>query len=303
MINRKVDYGKSFVCAGGAEKCDRKCSVSIININGKKYPFGGACNKYYNLQEEHHSDIKDNNLINLRQELVFDKYIYPAELPRDAKSVGIPKSFLTNTLFPLYYNYFTQLGFRVVLGDNVKQVGIEKKESSFCFPVELAHGFFQDLIDRKVDYIFLPHVLEVYNQDSKFFDRTCVLLQSETYYLKTTFKEDLGDIKILSPVISFADGYENAKEKFIELALQLGKDKPLASASYDYATEIQKEMLTEFKFIGRKAIEDLEDDPDQVCYCTFWKIVQFIFEGSKSWNSSEVRISQYDDHSTRLSAK
>jgi hypothetical protein len=23
LINRKVDYGKSFVCAGGAEKCDR----------------------------------------------------------------------------------------------------------------------------------------------------------------------------------------------------------------------------------------------------------------------------------------
>ncbi len=269
LINRKVDYGKSFVCAGGAEKCDRKCSVSIIHINGKKYPFGGACNKYYNLQEEHHADIKDNNLINLRQELVFDKYIYPADLPRDAKTIGIPKSFLTNTLFPLYYNYFTQLGFRVVLGDNVKQVGVEKKESAFCFPVELAHGFFQDLIDRKVDYVFLPHVLEVYNRDSKFFDRTCVLLQSETYYLKTTFKEDLGDIKILSPIISFADGYENAKDKFVELALQLGKDKPFASASYDYATEIQKEMLTEFKLIGRKVIEDLENDPDKFAIVLF----------------------------------
>ena len=148
-------------------------------------------------------------------------------------------------------------------------MGIEKKESAFCFPVELAHGFFQDLIDRKVDYIFLPHVLEVYNRDSKFFDRTCVLLQSETYYLKTTFKEDLGDIKLLSPVISFANGYENAKTKFIELAKELGKDKALASAAYDYASEIQKEMLNEFKLIGRKVIEELENDPDKYAIVLF----------------------------------
>ena len=269
LINRKVEYGKSFVCAGGAEKCDRKCSVSIIQINGKKYPFGGACNKYYNLQEEHNADIKENNLINLRQELVFDKYLYPADLPREAKTIGIPKSFLTNTLFPLYFNFFIQLGFKIVLGDNVKQLGIEKKESAFCFPVELAHGFFQDLIDRKVDYIFLPHVLEVYNRDNKFFDRTCVLLQSEPYYLKTTFKEDIGEIKILSPVISFANGFENAKDKFIKLAKELRKDKALASSAYDYATEIQKEMLNEFKLIGRKVIEELENDPDKFAIVLF----------------------------------
>ena len=269
LINRKVEYGKSFVCAGGAEKCDRKCSVSIIQINGKKYPFGGACNKYYNLHEEHNADIKENNLINLRQELVFDKYLYPADLPREAKTIGIPKSFLTNTLFPLYFNFFIQLGFKIVLGDNVKQLGIEKKESAFCFPVELAHGFFQDLIDRKVDYIFLPHVLEVYNRDNKFFDRTCVLLQSEPYYLKTTFKEDIGEIKILSPVISFANGFENAKDKFIKLAKELRKDKALASSAYDYATEIQKEMLNEFKLIGRKVIEELENDPDKFAIVLF----------------------------------
>ena len=35
LINRKVEYGKSFICAGGAEKCDRKCSIAIIEIENK----------------------------------------------------------------------------------------------------------------------------------------------------------------------------------------------------------------------------------------------------------------------------
>lgn len=269
LINRKVEYGKSFICAGGAEKCDRKCSVSIIHIKDKKYPFGGACNKYYNLQPEQNTDIKDKNLVNLRQELVYDKYIFPIELHRNAKTIGISKSFLTNTFYPLYYNFFTQLGFKVVLGDNVKQVGVEKKESSFCFPVELAHGFFQDLIDRKVDYIFLPHILEVYNRESNFFDRTCVLLQSETYYLKSTFKDDLGNIKILSPVISFANGIENAKEKFLEIAKHLGQDKAVASSAFDYAVDIQNEMMNEFKLIGKKVLQELETDSDKFAIVLF----------------------------------
>ena len=47
LIERKVDYGKSFICVGQPEGCDRKCSVSLIVLDGKKIPFGGACNKYY----------------------------------------------------------------------------------------------------------------------------------------------------------------------------------------------------------------------------------------------------------------
>jgi hypothetical protein len=45
LINREFKYGKSFICAGGKEKCDRKCSVAIIEVEGRKKPFGVACRK------------------------------------------------------------------------------------------------------------------------------------------------------------------------------------------------------------------------------------------------------------------
>lgn len=269
LIERTVTYGKTFICAGGSEKCDRKCSINIIHINGKKYPFGGSCDKYYNLKGDIARDIKDTNLVHLRQELVFNKYIKPMELPREAETIGIPKSFLTNTYFPLYYNFLTQLGFRVILGDNVKQTGVEKKEAPFCFPVELAHGFFQDLIDREAKYIFLPHVLEVHNPNSESFDRACILVQSEPYYLKATFKAEINDIKVLTPVFSFANGYEGAKDKFISFAKELDKDKTLASAAFDYAVQLQKEMLAEFKTIGRKVLSELECDPGRYAMALF----------------------------------
>ncbi len=47
----RCEYSKSFICNGGDEKCDRRCEIAVIEIDGHKYPFGGACNRYYNLRQ------------------------------------------------------------------------------------------------------------------------------------------------------------------------------------------------------------------------------------------------------------
>ncbi|RJP73596.1 MAG: activase [Ignavibacteriales bacterium] len=269
LINRKVEYEKSFVCAGGAEKCDRKCGISVIKIEGKKYPFGGACNKYYNLQLDIKTSSNEYDLVKLRQHLVFEKYIQPLPVDIDVPVIGISKSFLTNTLYPLYYNFFTQLGFKVIVGDEAKHEGIDKKESSFCYPVELAHGFFQDLIGRKPDYIFLPHITEVSGQDKDKRSKTCVLLQSESYYLKTTFKDELNGIKILSPLLNFSDGYNSAKNSFVKLAGELRITKAAASAAFDFAIGKLNEMFDEFKSIGKEFLSQLEKDKSKFAVVLF----------------------------------
>ena len=263
LISRKVEYDKNFICAGGAEKCDRKCSISLITVNNKKYPFGGACNKYYNLQLTNHEKINGNNLVQLRQELVFEKYIHPVEIPEGAHSIGIPKSFLTNTYYPLYYNFFRQLGFNIILGDVPLKKGIDRKQAAFCYPAELAHGFIQDLIDRKPDYIFMPHIVEINNDASDFRDKTCVLLQAESYYLKASFKNELENMKILSPVLDFSGGFTSAREKMVKMASELGISGPDAYASFDFALNELKEMQNEFKSIGKRELELLEKDKDK----------------------------------------
>ena len=269
LINRKVNYDKSFICAGGNENCDRKCSVSIINIDGKRFPFGGACNKYYNIEVENVKNIKEKNLVALRQQLVFEKYLHQFNPDENAKTIGIPKSFLVNSYFPLYYNFFSGLGFNVIIGDEPKPSGIDKKESAFCFPVELAHGFFRDLIDKKVDYIFLPHILEVFNGTDNFYDRTCVLLQAEVYYLKTAFKEELNGIEILAPVLNFAEGFEQSRNSFVNIATGLGKEKIEAYASFDFAVNELNNMFAEFKVKGKIAIDELEKTPEQFAVVLF----------------------------------
>ena len=105
----------------------------------------------------------------------------------------------------------------MVLGDVPEEEGIDQKQAAFCYPVELAHGFMQDLINKKPDYIFLPHILEIHNDNSEFRDKTCVLLQGENFYLRTAFKKNLNGIKILSPILNFSEGFESARNSFVKM--------------------------------------------------------------------------------------
>lgn len=266
LISREFKYGKSFICAGGKEKCDRKCSVAVIEVEGKKYPFGGACSKYYN--EVHHitSSKGVNDYVSIRQELVFKKY---ADLPpAEGKSIGISKSFLTNTLYPLYYNFFTKLGFSVVLSDVIDPDGADKIRSSFCYPVEIAHGLFENLIKKNVDYIFMPHVTQLDHEDDHKYKRLCVFVQSEVYYLKTTFGEE-NIPELISPIIDFTAPEKDVLKSFIGIAKKIGKSQQDAKGAFEYASGRLNAMLDEFKELGRQALAELEADKNKFAMVLF----------------------------------
>ena len=163
LARREVVYGRSFICRGGKERCDRKCPIAMIEVEGKKYPFGGACNRYYNIRQELRCDTEGLDLVRVRQELVFTTCGAPPPAERDSRPargrVGLNRSFLVNTYYPLYANFFGALGFEVVLPGRPDPRGIDQCGAAFCYPVELAHGFFASLLDsgNALDYLFLPH--------------------------------------------------------------------------------------------------------------------------------------------------
>ena len=266
LINREFKPGRDFVCFGGGEDCDRQCKISLIEVEGKKYPFGGACNKYYNQRLNLTAETEANDYVKIRQDLVFKKY---ASLPAGSgQTMGIARSFLTNTFFPFYYNFFTKLGLRVVVSEKVEAEGVDKIRSSFCYPVEIAHGLFQDLINQQPDYIFLPHITQTGNEKESGYKRTCVFVQGEPYYIKVAFSEDKLP-KIIAPIIDFSQSKEKLVRVFIALAKELGKNSAEAREAYNLADKKQGEMLMEFKELGRQAIAKLEADKNKFAVVLF----------------------------------
>ena len=270
MIERDALRVGNLLCSGGAEKCDRKCDINKFKIDGKTYLFGGACNKYYNTRFKQDVDVGAYDLVDVRQKLLFDTFGTIDSIPDTGedtpqKTVGILRSFLTHSLFPLYSRFFHKLDFKVILSDGIDAEGISRAEAAFCLPAEISHGSFFNLLKKKLDYIFLPHVMQLPVPHVPTYSRTCVFVQGEPYYLPVTFRGEieLGATRILSPVLVMDKGYEFAEGAFIEMGTALGVAAPKAKRAFMYACEKQKAFERELREEGRKFFRYLDAHPEK----------------------------------------
>ncbi|HEY3374096.1 MAG TPA: acyl-CoA dehydratase activase-related protein [Candidatus Aquicultor sp.] len=77
--------------------------------------------------------------------------------------MGIPRTLLYYSYFPLWRRFFTELGATVVTSSTttkrILDAGVRTAVTDACMPVKLLHGHVVDLIERGIDYIFLPRVV------------------------------------------------------------------------------------------------------------------------------------------------
>lgn len=268
LAAREAKYRDPFTCKGGKEKCDLRCSINMIEIQGKKYPFGGACNKYYNLMNNSEVEVEHYDYVQKRRDLMFRKYAPKADLPDNAPTVGINLAFMTYTLYPLLYNYFTELGFRVVLPDGPDEEGLEREMTSFCYPGQLALCNFNNLVNKNPDYIFMPSYAEMHVQKEDHYtlehNSTCVFVLAEPFYMKQAYKDyELVEKRVISPTMNMASGFGAEEKKFINAVVQMGfKDKTEAAKAFKKAVALQNEFVDEMFAMGKKFLAELEKDPD-----------------------------------------
>lgn len=268
LRDRGIDYEEPFICNGGKEGCDRKCEIARIRLEGKVYPFGGACNRWYNLRMKADIAADKFNYVALYEKMIFRK---PAGCPEPgvgAPVIGINKSFLTNIYYPLYLNFFTGLGFRVQSAETPRQEGMDYKGAPFCYPAEIAHGYLFDLLSKEPDYLFIPHVKGLPAQEGQKKSTTCPVSQAEPYYLRSAFKKNpvFSKIKesgnLIESVIDFSKGFKGARASFIETAKKLGASASKAKAAYASAVEVQEGIFREMKDAGRRFLDEVEKSPD-----------------------------------------
>lgn len=279
LIGRKALRESSFVCNGGIEKCDRKCTINRIRLDGKIYPFGGVCNRYYNLRMHRDVDTRELDLVALREKLLFEEFGVRPCAPDGVKGdsaprrprVGIMRSFLVHSLYPLYSNFFHRIGFDIVLADVIDREGIAKAESEFCLPAEISHGSFYRLIELKPEYIFCPQVMQIPVPQVPTYSRACVFVQGEPYYLKTTFREELdrASISVLSPVLRMDTSYEAAMEPIVDMAVAMGVGEKQSRDAFAFACERQREFEERLLQVGSDALERLGDDPSAMAVVLF----------------------------------
>lgn len=262
LAHREVVYEKPFVCRGGTEGCDRKCTINLIKIDGKNYPFGGACNRFDNIRRKVSVDTSNLDLVKERERIVFNEYGNVDQGTQGAKTIGLTKSLLTNTLYPLYAHFFAGLGLNVKLVEEVSHEDIERCGAAFCYPVELGHGMLGTLLKDEVDIVFSPHVKYMYVEGATDVTITCPFVQAEPYYRQSAFSE-MSDKLVLSPVLDFSKGYQAMEKAFVNMAKTLDISPRRAKVAYAQAVKMQHQALAEMKRIGAQVLKELEADPEQ----------------------------------------
>ncbi|MBA4423724.1 MAG: activase, partial [Syntrophus sp. (in: bacteria)] len=293
LARREVIHGKSFTCRGGKEKCDRRCPIAVIEVEGQKHPFGGACNRYYNIRRNVNYDTEKLDLARSRQQLIFqtDGAVPDKVKARSSKGrVGINRSFLVNTYYPLYSHFFSELGFEVVLPDHPSQEGIDQCGAAFCYPVELAHGFIDSLLESNPppDFLFLPHFKAVPGQHNGGSPQSqvCPLVQGETFYLQTAFSKKIAQLKesgtrLLTPLLDLSRGVKGAEESLIETAGRMGVGRRAAQEAFAVALQRQLDCFSAMKEAGRKMLSELEADPEKTGIVLFARPYNgFVGEGN-----------------------
>jgi predicted CoA-substrate-specific enzyme activase len=279
LAQRRISYGSPFICNGGKQACDRRCKIARIKIDGRTYPFGGACSRFENFRQGRKLDTKGLDLVRTREQLVFDAYT-PApidcESPEYKGRIGINRSFLVHTYYPLYANFFHQLGLNPIVPDTSAQSGIDQRNAPFCFPVELSHGYFHQLINDQgpLQYIFLPHVKSVPNLDGAKSSQLCPLAQAEPFYLRTTFRSRLKSLeadgtRIFSPTVQLKEGLEHGRKPLLDTAVEIGVSRKRAKRAYARSLASMEACQKEMVALGRKALAQLEQHPDRMAVVLF----------------------------------
>ena len=157
-------------------KCQNNCQLTIntFTSGGSKRSFvtGNRCekgaevgdvvvdasNKRDTILEE--QDEPMPNLFEWKYKRLFN---YAPRRPEDAPlgDVGIPRVLNMYENYPLWFTFFNELGFRVILSQrssrSVYEKGLETIPSeSVCYPGKISHGHVESLLQRGVNFIFYP---------------------------------------------------------------------------------------------------------------------------------------------------
>lgn len=202
---RNATYDISmFTC----QSCTNHCEIRRVKITGddKALFYGGRCEKY---EMDNRKKDKQSipNLFKIRTDILMDSYVEKKEVTM--KTIGIPRALMVfYQQFPFWRTFFETLGFNVVLSKETDKPlvtkAIETITTETCLPVELVHGHVIDLIEKGVDYIFMPFIV---NSKLKEGDKTtnsnCPWIQTYPFMVKASLHGKIDTSKLLIPTLHF----------------------------------------------------------------------------------------------------
>ncbi|WP_455584141.1 acyl-CoA dehydratase activase-related protein [Bacteroides sp.] len=235
MIHQAQYSARFLNCKG----CDNQCLVVRYQFeNGKCYYSGNRCEKVFTNGES--NEHKGINAYHRKNELLFHR---STELANPRMTIGIPRCLNMYEEYPFWHTLFTSCGIQVCLSDLSNFLSYERNarmvmSDNICFPAKLVHSHIQNLLEKKVDRIFMPFVIfEKKEKEQNSYN--CPIVTGYSEVIKSVQAENT---PIDSPVVSFKDRKLLFKQCH-ELLSRYNIDSHTISKAFDKAEKEQDSYI------------------------------------------------------------
>ena len=225
----------TFECKG----CENLCEIHRVTCEGERpLYYGSRCEKYDVVR--HTAKIEKTDLFRIREELLHNMY----DRNVDGEKIGIPQILNMHELLPFWRSFLTELGYSVVLSDatnkKVIKEGVENIIVESCFPIKLAHGHMLNIVDKGINRLFLPSVIDMKKSSEKLAGSfACPYAQSLPYTAKASIDFEAMGVRLESPVIYFGRGPKTTLNNLAAFGKRLGKSRREVEHAYNIANDIQ----------------------------------------------------------------
>ncbi len=259
LVNVKYEV-RSFEC----DKCANNCEIKEVIMPGRDpLYYGSRCDRY-NLKKEKTDTVKLPDLFKERQKLMVKHCNLRAEPLPGAKTVGIPLGLSNMQMAPFWATLLGELGLNVALtplaNKKIIHEGVEAVLSTPCFPVKIAHGHILNLIEKGIDYLWLPSVVSMprEKEDTAHRNQLCPYVQTIPYQVEVALERKLENIKLLKLPVRFQHGRRVLFKCLLPLCEEFGVGKGRLKRSLDAAGRAQEAFEQEMVERGREVLSQLD---------------------------------------------
>ena len=261
---KKIAEGKYEVSSFECTRCPNHCDVNVFQMDGgPKYYYNDRCERY---SGTHKRGLGEGlpDLFAEREQMLMEGT--EAEAPEGAPTVGIPRGMMFEDYYPLWRAFFQGLGMRVVPSEptnkEIVAKGINSVAGEPCFPVKVAHGHVVHLLERGVDYLFLPAVCDTEQPNPRLRQsHTCPYVMSAPEVISAALRLEEQDTPVLSPRLFFRRGERHLRRVFREVGRQVGKSKRESDRAIDAGLAALREFRRRVEARGEELLKGL--GPDQ----------------------------------------
>jgi predicted CoA-substrate-specific enzyme activase len=264
-IANKEYQNRLFIC----KDCVNRCEVNELIIKGEPpLYFGSRCGKYDVAEKSLSSDVPD--LFHEREQWLLENHIRKtADEKGDKLKIGIPRAMVAFfEFFPFWNTFFQALNCDVILSTstnrNIIRRGLESAISDYCFPIKVTHGHILNLVDKNVDYIFLPHIIDLERDRYSKNTFMCPYVQSLPDIMEASLGLKEKDVQLLKPSLHYRRGRKHIERVLLGLGRRIhSSDKKIKKAIQE-ADAQQRRFIERTKARGSEVIRNLKEGQQAV---------------------------------------